>query len=467
MKRALTIFAALVTAGAAIAAKPPVMPKDLPPYGQDKPLPTPQVIESRLPNGLTVWVVQRPGFPKVTAMLTVRGGSASDPQDLAGLSEVLTEALKGGTKTRSAQRIAQELQAVGAELSVNSSKDATFVALDGISTGLPTMLKVLADVVQNATFPVQEVELARANALQGLKAAESTPEFAVDKAFNAAVYGAHPYGVISGTAASYSAMTRDVLVREWQRRFRPEQALLLVVGAADPRQVNVAIVKELGTWKGVGEGVSPTAAPPALGPTKILAVERPGSVQSEIRVGRPMPGPADPDYFPVQVANTIFGGAFSSRLVENIREDKGYTYSPRIGVSPSEKGSLLRVRAAVRNEVTGGALLEIFYELDRMGATLPTADELARAKRFLSGIFTLQNQTQGAVAGTLARYWVFGLPPAALGEYVPKVNAVTAEKVREAGNKYFTSRSQTVVIGGDVAKIQAEITPFGKVEKAP
>ena len=121
----------------------------------------------------------------------------------------------------------------------------------------------------------------------------------------------------------------------------------------------------------------------------------------------------------------------------------------------------------MRNEVTGGALLEVFYELDRMGATLPTADELARAKRYLSGIFTLQNQTQGAVAGTLARYWVFGLPPAALGEYVPKVNAVTAEKVREVGNRYFTSRSQTVVIGGDVAKIQAEVAPFGKAEPAP
>lgn len=467
MKRALVLVAACVVAAAVHAAKPPLMPRDLPPYGQDKPLPTPQVVESKLPNGLTVWVVQRPGFPKVTALLAVRGGSAADPAQLPGLSDVLTETLKGGTATRSAQKIAQELQAVGADLSVSSSNDATFVDVSGLATGLPTMLAVLADVARNPTFPAEEFELARANALQGLKAAESTPEFAVDRAFSAAVYGGHPYGVISGTEASYAALTRDALVKAWQQRFRPEQALLLVVGAAEPRQVNLAASRELGSWKGIGDGVAATPAPPPLGPTKILAVERPGSVQSEIRVGRPMPGPTEADFYPVQVANTIFGGAFSSRLVENIREDKGYTYSPRIGVAASEKGSLLRIRAAVRNEVTGGALLEVFYELDRMGATLPTADELARAKRYLSGIFTLQNQTQGAVAGTLARYWVFGLPPAALGEYVPKVNAVTAEKVREVGNRYFTSRSQTVVIGGDVAKIQAEVAPFGTVEPAP
>jgi predicted Zn-dependent peptidase len=194
----------------------------------------------------------------------------------------------------------------------------------------------------------------------------------------------------------------------------------------------------------------------------MLVVNRPGSVQSSIVVGRPTPTVTDPEYFPLLVGNTICGGSFASRLVENIREDKGYTYSPGGSVNTMLRGGVLAVSADVRNEVTGAALLEIFYELDRMGSTLATDEELSRAKRFQSGLYLLRNQIQGSVARTLAANWTKGLPPEALGEFVTRVNAVTADQVRAVGRAVFPSATQTVVVVGEESKIREEIGLFGE-----
>jgi predicted Zn-dependent peptidase len=163
------------------------------------------------------------------------------------------------------------------------------------------------------------------------------------------------------------------------------------------------------------------------------------------------------------VANTNFGGAFGSRLTRNIREDKGYTYSPGVNLGQREQGGLLRIRADVRNEVTAATLNEIFYELGRMGSTEPTAEEVKTAKRYQTGLYLLRNQIQGAVAGLLANNWVNGLPPEALGEFVPKVNAVTVPDMQKLGRSLFVARTQTVVVVGDAAKVKPELQQFGDV----
>jgi predicted Zn-dependent peptidase len=193
----------------------------------------------------------------------------------------------------------------------------------------------------------------------------------------------------------------------------------------------------------------------------LLVVNRPGSVQSQILLGRPVATVTDPAYYPLLVAHTICAGSFGSRLTENIREDKGYTYSPGGGVQARAQGGLLTVRADVRTEVTAAALLEVFYELDRMGATAPTTEELSRAKRYQGGLYLLRNQIQNSVAQTLASNWVNGLPPEALGEFVTKVNAVTSDQVREAGRTFYPSALQTVVVVGDEPQVKAELAQFG------
>jgi zinc protease len=443
------------------AAEKKPLPKDLPPFGEDKPLPVPAIDKSKLPNGLSTWVVKRPGFPRVVVVLAVRGGTAADPVGQEGIAGLLADTLKEGTTTRSSRAIAEELQGVGAEIATSASDEAIFVALSGLGSGTPKLLEVLGDVARNPSFPKEEVELAKNNALQNLQVQESTPEFLARKAFARAVYGDHPYHVTSASQETISAATPELLKKEYARRFRPEGALLVVVGDVDPAAVAASVKQSFGTWKALGEGVPATpASPPAAG-RRILVVNRPGSVQSQILLGRPTPTVTDPDYYPLLVANTICAGSFGSRLVENIREDKGYTYSPRGGIQALPKGGLLTVQADVRNDVTGASLLEIFYELDRMGATDPSEEELLRAKRFQSGLYLLRNQIQGAVARTLANNWVNGLPPEALGEFVPKVNAVTTTEVRTIGRKVYPSSTQTVVIVGDEAKIKEEVAAFG------
>ena len=467
MKIARQLAAAVLLAAlplAAFAAEEKPLPKDLPPFGQDKPLPVAEIVKSTLANGLTVWLVPRPGLPKVIAILAARGGSAIDPKGLEGISDVLTSVLKSGTSHRTARQIAEELQAVGGEISTSDNDDAVFATVDGLADGVGTLLEILADVGQNSIFPDDEVELERTNALQGLMAQEATPEFAVDKAFGAAVFGAHPYRLAYPEESALQAVTPELLRAEYARRFRPDRALLVVAGALDPKAVVPQIGKAFGGWKGTGEPPAPVPPVPPAGERRILLVDRPGSVQSEIRVGRPMVKITDPDYFPLLVANTVFGGAFGSRLVQNIREDKGYTYSLGAAVQTLAEGGNLRVQAAVRNEVTAASLLEIFYELDRMGATLPTDDELVRAKRYQTGLYLLRNQIQSAVAFTLVSNWVKGLPPEALAAFVPNVNAVTAAEVQRVGRAYFPSRTQTVVVGGDVATVRPELTMYGPSE---
>lgn len=438
------------------------LPKDLPPFGEDKPLPVPTIAQSKLPNGLTVWVVKRGGYPRVSVKLAVRGGSAADPKEAPGISDLLADTLKEGTTTRTSRKIAEELQTVGAEITADESADAIYVTATGLGSGAPKILEVLADVVRNPAFPAAEVELAKGNALEGLKAQESTPEYWARKALAQAVYGDHPYRVIGATRETLQAATVEQLKKEHARRFRPEDALLVVVGDVDAAAVTAAVNRFFGTWKGTGETPTPTPAPPAAAARRFLVVNRPGSVQSQILLGRPVVTVTDPQYYPLLVANTICAGSFGSRLTENIREDKGYTYSPGGGVQARQQGGLLTVRADVRNEVTGAALLEMFYELDRMGATSPTTEELSRAKRYQGGLYLLRNQIQGAVSQTLAANWINGLPPEALGEFVTKVNAVTSDQVREAGRAFYPSAMHTVVVVGDEPKVKAELKQFGE-----
>lgn len=465
MKKTAALLAALLLAPpGADAAEPPPFPKELPPYAADRPLPVPAVAKERLPNGMELWLVPRGGLPKVSTTLAVRGGRASDPEGLAGLSDLLSATMKEGAGKRSARQIAEELQAIGGDLAVSAGADAFYVSASSLSTGATRLLELLASVALAPAFPADEVELAKENAREELEVAESTPDFLASRAFAESVYGAHPYRRVSATRETIGKTTPGLLRTEHARRFRPDQALLVVVGELDAEAVRAAVARGFGAWKAGGEPLPPLPPSPPARAREILLVDRPGSVQSTVVAGRPGPAVSDPDWHDVLVANTLFSEAFSSRLVTNIREQKGYTYSPSGSFTPRRAGGLLEVQADVRNEVTAATLLEVFYELDRLAATSPTDEELEAAKRYQAGMHLLRNQVRGAVAGTLARNWVNGLPPEALGEFVPKVNAVTAERVRAAGRKHFLSATQTVVVVGDAKEVRPQLELWGAVK---
>jgi len=457
----------LPVAGAPLAAAELTLPEGLPPYGADKPVPVPKIDKHTLPNGMTLWIVaDNEGVPKANFVLAVRGGTAHDPRALNGLSGILAGTLDEGTKTRSAIQIAQELQALGATLGARSGLEATTVAASGLSDNAAAILQLLADVARNPTFPDAEVDLAKANSLQGLKAAQAQPDYQAGIAFDTAVFGSHPYGTGELTEASITAVTPPALRELHARRFRPDRALLVASGRVDPAEIARLAKESFGGWQAAGptEAEIP-AAPVAAVPSRVF-VPRANSVQSSIRIGRPAFAAADRILPKADVAETILGGGFGSRLFTNLREEKGYTYGAGAAFGADRNGGYFLADADVRNEVTGAAIGEFNKELQRMIDEPVGVDELRRSQRYLAGVYLFRNQLRGSVAGSLASLWIDGRAPEELGQYVERINAVTAADVQDVARRYFSPKDQSVVVVGDPS-VAEQIKPYGEFRTRP
>ncbi len=464
------LFCILIVPISSVAGqKPPPLPKELPPYGPLKPFSSPKVKVETLSNGLTLWLVPRPGFPKIAFALAVRGGMAADPKARPGLAELLVATLDQGSKTRNAKQIAEEIQAAGGDLSGTAQPDAIVVTTAVLATKAEVALSVLADVFQNATFPESEVDLAKRNAADGLRAQEAEPSFLARRALAKAIFGEHPYSVVSATQDSIVKTTAAELRREYARRLRPDQMLLVAVGDFDPVPLTASIGKRFGNWGAPKEAaVSAVPKPPRDNPHCVFFVQRPGSVQTTFSLGAFGPAEGESDYAAAQVANAIYGGMFGSRLINNIREDKGYTYSPGALLQTRRESGLFQTRADVRNDVTGATLNEINYELNRMATTAPTEEEVTRAQRYLIGTRATSLQAQESLARQLATLWIFGLPPEELGRQSQKIQKVTAKDVEAVGKKYFAASRETIVTVGEEKIIKEQLAPLGvPVNAAP
>ncbi|PBS12073.1 peptidase M16 [Lysobacteraceae bacterium NML93-0792] len=442
-------------------ALPTELPAGLPDYEADRPLPELGLVERHLDNGLTVWIVPRQGgLPKVNYVLAVRGGLASDPQPLPGMSNLLAGLLREGTATRSSVQIAEELQRLGASLSASAGNDGLFVSASGLSSSAQPLAALFADVVRNPAFPENEVQLAKANAAQGLKAMQAQPAYQANRAMGRVLFGDHPYGNTLPTEAGIQGTDIAGLQAAHASRFHPERALLVITGPLDAEAALALADTHFGDWRGQGEAVAEVAAPQAAKAPQFVLVPRENSVQSAVRIGRPAFAADDDRAIPAALANTILGGGFDSRLMRNLREDKGYTYGAGSSFGLRAKGGAFQAQADVRNEVTGAAIGEFFKEFEQMRTVTVDADELQRAKRFTAGTYLFQNQLQGAVASALASNWVLGRPADYLSRYVDKANAVTAAQVQAVAREFFDPKQQSIVVVGDAAVVE-QLKPYG------
>jgi predicted Zn-dependent peptidase len=450
--KTLAVLAACVSlgVGAPVAAAELQLPKDLPPYGADKPVPVPKIDKHTLANGMTLWIVpDAEGAPKANFVLAVRGGSAHDPRALNGLSAILAGTIEEGTKSRTAIQIAQELQSLGASLGAGVGQEGTTVSASGLSTNAGRILELLADVARNPTFPDAEVDLAKMNALQGLKAAQAQPGYQAGIEFQKAVFGDHPYGTGEPTEASIMAVTPQSLRDLHARRFRPDRALLVVTGRIDAGAILRVAKEAFGNWESGGSPEAEIPAAPTAIARKLVFVPRANSVQSSIRLGRPAFPARDPLIYKADVAESILGGGFGGRLFQNLREDKGYTYGAYASFGVDRNGGSFGAEADVRNEVTAAAITEMHKELQRMIDVPVGAVELERSRRYLAGVYLYRNQLRGAVARSLAGLWVDGRAPEDLGRYTERVKAVTAADVQDVARRYFSPQDQSVIVVGD------------------
>jgi zinc protease len=456
------LFIAALAVNARSQEKHPPLPKELPPYGATVPFHAPKVEVKKLSNGLTLWMVPRPGYPKVALAVAVRGGMAADPADRSGLSQLLMATIDQGTRTQSAKQIAEDIQGAGGDLSGDSLADILLVSTDVLAEDTSKALGVLADILQNATFPDGEVDLAKRNAAENLRGNEADPGFLANRLLAKEVFGSHPYSVTSPTQESISKTQAGELRGNYARRFRPDETILVAVGDFQSATFMAEVEKLFGGWQAPpGTPVAAAPNPSDQNPHAVFMVERPGSVQTTFAIASFGPVQSDPDYAATEVANAIYGGMFGSRLVLNIREDKGYTYSPYAYLQTRAHAGVLQTHADVRNAVTGASLNEIDYELNRMATTAPTEEELEGAKRFLVGVNAIRLQSQGSVASRLATLWSYGLPPEELGLESERVQKVTAEDVEKVGAKYFPAARQTIVAVGEEKVIEEQLAPFG------
>ena len=443
-----------------------VGPREVPALEPNRELVVPATVERTLGNGLTVLVVERHSVPLVELRLRIPFGRATLDPAFVARAALMSQTLFSGTATRSTVDIAAALQAVGGGLNAGVDADRLLVSGNGLASGLPTILEILADVLRGASYPEAEVTTERARLLDRIQVAQSQPAHLVRTALLRRMYGSHPYAVQSPEAGDVAPLLTGDLAALHGARVHPAGAVLVIVGAVDGQAALDAVEAALGSWEGPGAGeVTPPIPELAGGP--VLLVDRPASVQSSLRVALPAVPRTHPDHAALQLANLIFGGYFSSRWVENIREDKGYTYSPHSSVEHSIAGSSLVLAADVATEVTAAALLETVYELGRMATTPPSVEELEQARQYALGSLLLGMSTQAGLAGLATTYAAYGLRLDYLAEHAARLAAATREEVAAAGATYLAPAKAAVVLLGDASVVERPLRTIAAVDRTP
>jgi zinc protease len=462
MRRTRPILAALALA--LVAAPALAQQSSPPPPGPARPPNLPKIIERTLSNGLLVVVAPLPNVPKVTAVLTFRSAtSAADRAAHPGIAQIAAASASEGTATRTSRQIKAELRSIGGSLSLGAGDDGTTATASSLAENAPQLFDLMSDVVRNPAYPDAEVGIAKDNAIQAIRAGRADPATLANERFVREVFGDHPYGFALTDEKAVAALTADDLKRFAAAHYVPNDAHIVVVGDVDAETVFGQVEKAFGAWKSGALPAESAPAPPAHDRRQIYFVDRPGSVQSAIYIGNVAIPRKDADYFALRTANVIFGGSFYSRLTKNIREAKGYTYSPFSSANTQAISGSFVTGAFVRNEVTGPTLLEMFYELDRMRVAPVTDEELRAAKEYSIGNFSVELAGQAGLAFRINSIYTYGLSRSFIADFGPKIEALTPDDIQRAARKYFDTNHAVVVVVGDYAKVKDQLAPFGDV----
>jgi zinc protease len=456
---ALTLAALVLVAPALLVAQERADRSQPPSLGPALRLALPAIEKRELTNGLDVWVVEAHEVPLVQVNLVVHAGSGDDPAAAFGLASLTAAMLDEGAGTRSALEIADEIDFLGAELGTTSSFDASAVRLNVPVRALERALPLMADVALKPTFPADELERLREERLTTLLQARDDPAAVAAAAFPRVVFGGvHRYGTgAAGTTATLGAFAPPQLTAFHAQRYRPSNATLIVVGDVTAAGVLPLLEGAFGAWQG-DAATARAAVPPAERPRgrQVTIVDMPGAEQSQIRVGTVGVARSTPDYFPLQVLNTVLGGSFTSRLNQNLRETHGYAYGANSRFDMRLSPGPFVAAAGVQTDKTAESLTEIFKELDAIRTTIG-ADELAKAKNYLALGFPSAFETIEDLAANLEELAIYGLPETYYADYTAKIGDVTAAAVRRVAAAHIEPANLAVVVVGDRARIEAPI----------
>jgi zinc protease len=438
--------------------------KGVPALSEERQVTWPKRTRARLSNGLEVVLAESRAVPKVHGELLFRSGNAAVAERAPGLAEITATVVRTGTSKRASRQIEEDLRRIGADLSSSAGADTSAISFAGLSEFAEPLLQLVNELAREAAFPVAEFERERRQMLEEVKLERTQPGFLAGERLRKVLFGAHPYAQVAPSEEQVAAFQRDDLTAVYREFFTPENALLLLVGDFDSTVMLKAAEKVFGAWAGKKPQTPGAAAPANPRGRRVYLVHVPGAVQTQILAGCHAITRKHPDWVKLGLTNSLFGGAFNSRLVMNIREDKGYTYSPRSGVNPLRQHGYFSISAAVRNEVVAASLTEIFYELDKLRALPVPEAELADARNYLSGVFSMGLATQEGLLSQLVTVELNELPQDYLETYREKVRALTPQDLLAAARKYFDSANMQIVVVGDRAQIEPQAALFGELE---
>ena len=426
----------------------------------------PRAQEATLKNGLRVMLLEDHKIPTFTMQMVILTGGLADKQDYRGLSSFTASLLREGTAKRTSKDIAEQVDALGTSLFANSglSSITSTVTTSGLVETLDQSLEIFADVIRNPTFPQSEVDKYKTRTLNQLQLQRTSPQFLAQEQFSKALYGGHPAALVAFPAESVKKLTTKDLAEFHSTYYRPNNAMLAVVGDVTLKELMPRLEKAFGDWQKADVPAMTIPPVPAPSAARITLVDRPGSVQTVLQLGTLGIERTSPDYFAVLLADRVFGGGPSGRLFLNLREDKGYTYGAYSFFGGGKFRGTWGASSEVRTDVTEGAMKEFMYEINRLRNEKVAADELENAKRAIVGSFALSLEQPQAVLQNIITQKLYNLPADYWDTYPQMVSAITADDVQRVAQKYLDLGHLQVIAVGDATKAREILSKYGTVQ---
>ncbi|WP_324721002.1 M16 family metallopeptidase [Salinimicrobium sp. HB62] len=429
--------------------------KQTPPQGgepRDFKLPEKEVVT--YDNGLKLVLVPYGSIPKAAINITLKAGNINEAEDEVWLADLLADLMEEGTTE--GYSVKDRLAGMGGNLNIGVGTHTTSLSTNVLSEFAPEAVEILGDVLVDPALPEGELERLKKDMNRNLTVSLSRPGSQARKAFFEEVYPDHPYGRVYPTAEQVNSYDIEDVRSFYEDNFGARRATVYVVGNFDAEKVKAAVGQKLSSWRPGPDVDFPVAQPKSNGTVAII--DRPGAPQSTIYYGIPVVGPNSEDYIPLDVMNSLLGGSFGSRITSNIREDKGYTYSPSSALVSNYKTGLWFENADVTTEFTGASIEEINKEIRRLQNEAPGEEELQRIKNYESGIYVLQNSTPFGIISQLNFLDVHDLPESFLVNQVKNINSVTPQQVQAMAKKYIQPEKMTLIVVGDKEKIKDQVS---------
>ncbi|MEM7548694.1 MAG: pitrilysin family protein [Bacteroidota bacterium] len=433
--------------------------KETPPSGgEPKNFNLPEKTTFELGNGLSVTLVQYGTIPKATIQAVVKTGNIHENSDQVWLADLMGDLMAEGNVTDEGVDLNDALAKMGGELNVAVRRNTTTISADVLAEFTDDFVKLLAKTIMTPAFPESEVARLKNDLKRQVNVSKTRPQSQANESFQKLIYPEHPYGRVFPTEEMIDSYDLETIKAFYNDNFGAKRTHVYVSGVFDESQVKSAIETAFADWK---EGTTTEYDVPEVAEAASIEVlDRPGAPQSTIYFGLPVIDPSDDDYIPLMVTDALLGGSFGSRITANIREDKGYTYSPRSVISDGYRSSVWREQADVTTEFTGATLNEIVKEIRTLQNEPPPKEELDGIKNYMAGLFVLRNSTRGGIIAQLAFLDEHDLPESFLTERVKKIYEVTPEKVNEVMKEYIRPEDMTLVVVGDRSVIDSQLDEF-------